>query len=128
MKEAQQRTLVIGGMIAFLCVALGAFGAHALKEILNVAGRHQYDLGVRYAFIHAFALMFIAFARPIAKNVQRIHQAQWFFITGIILFSGSLVLLGVTGIRVFAYLTPLGGLCFLLGWGLFIASMRGEKR
>ena len=128
MKAAQRRTFIIGGVIAFLCVALGAFGAHAFKDILSEAGRHQYDLGIRYAFIHAFAIMFGAFAQAIAVNVRRIYQAEWFFLLGIILFSGSLVLLAITGIRAFAYVTPFGGFCFLLGWVLVIVSMRGKEQ
>lgn len=113
-------------IIGLVTVALGAFGAHALKDILDEAGKHRFDLASRYAFIHALAIMAAALALPLAAKPQRLLLAAWLFIAGIVLFSGSLVILALTGIRFFAVVTPLGGLCFLVGWGFFAFGMRGK--
>lgn len=127
MMHAQRRILLTAAIIGFLCVALGAFAAHALKEHLIGAGQHQYELGVRYAFFHVLALMMTALARPVASHPARIDQAARFFVIGIVLFSGSLILLGLTGIKYFAFVTPLGGLSFLVAWVLLIFSMRAHQ-
>ncbi len=116
--------LIAGATIAFLCVLFGAFGAHALKQVLGDAAKHQYDLGVRYAFIHAIAIMIAGLAMPMAGNAIRLSYAVFLFIAGVLLFSGSLILLALSGVKYFAFLTPLGGLSFLLAWLLFIFSMK----
>ncbi len=127
MLDQQRKTLITGAVFMFLCVAFGAFGAHALKEMLTEVGARQYDLGIRYAFIHALAILIAALARPLAVNAGQLSLAVWFFIAGIVLFAGSLILLGVTQNTLFALFTPLGGLSFLMGWGMFIFSMRAVK-
>jgi len=124
MKTRQRELLFIAAIIGFLGVALGAFGAHALKNILSEAGQRQYDLGVRYAYIHALALAVSSLAMPLAGNSKRLNLAAWFFIAGVVMFSGSLILLALTGIKFFAAITPLGGLSFLLGWGFFAYSIK----
>ena len=124
--NSQRRIFITGASFAFICVALGAFGAHALKEVLSDSASHQYELAIRYAFMHALALMIIALAHPIAVNEKKINLAAWFFGAGICLFSGSLILLALSGNHVFAVFTPLGGLCFLIGWVSLILSMRGR--
>jgi uncharacterized membrane protein YgdD (TMEM256/DUF423 family) len=127
MKAKQIRLLLIGAIFGFLAVVLGAFGAHALKEMLGEVGRPQYDLGVRYAFIHVFAIITVGLAMPIAGRVKYLNYAAGFFVTGIVLFSGSLVLLALSQRTIFAMITPFGGLAFLLGWGLFIYGLRTIK-
>lgn len=127
MKEKQIWLLLIAAVMGFLAVALGAFGAHAVKELLSEAGRAQYDLGVRYAFIHVFAIFAAGFALPLAGNVKYLNRAAGFFVAGIVLFSGSLMLLALSQRIFFAMITPLGGLAFLLGWGFFIYGLRAAK-
>ena len=123
--NSRQRTLFfVAAIIGFLSVAFGAFGAHALKDMLSEAGQRQYDLGVRYAFIHALVLLATGLIMPLVTNARRLEMAGWFFISGVVMFSGSLILLGLTGIAFFASITPLGGLSFLLGWAFFAFSIR----
>jgi uncharacterized membrane protein YgdD (TMEM256/DUF423 family) len=127
MKEKQISLLIIAAIFGFLAVVFGAFGAHALKEILGEAGRQQYNLGVRYAFIHVFAIFAVGLAMPLAGKVKTLNYAAGFFVAGIILFSGSLILLALSQRNFFAMITPLGGLAFLLGWGFFIYGLRAAK-
>jgi len=123
--KAQQGTLLfIAAVLGFLTVALGAFGSHALKDILSESARHQYDLGVRYAFIHVLAILATGLAMPLVSNPKHLNLAGWFFITGVVVFSGSLVALALSQIPFFAVITPLGGLSLLLGWGFLAYGIR----
>ncbi len=127
MKETQINLLFIGTIFAFFAVAFGAFGAHALKDTLSEAGLHQYDLGVRYAFIHTLAIFAAGLSMPLAGKAKYLNFAAWFFIAGIVLFSGSLILLALSQKVAFAMITPFGGFAFLLGWGFFAYGLRGGK-
>lgn len=127
MKERQRELLFIAAVLGFMAVAFGAFGSHALKDMLSEAGQHQYDLGVRYAFIHVLALLAVSLAMPLAGKPKHLNLAAWFFISGVLIFSGSLMLLALSQIKFFAVVTPLGGLCFLLGWGFFAYGIRGGQ-
>ncbi len=125
MKQRQHELLFIAAVLGFLAVAFGAFGSHALKGLLSETGQHQYDVGVRYAFIHVLAILAVALAIPLAGKPGHLNLAAWFFISGVVLFSGSLMLLALSNIEFFAVITPLGGLGFLLGWGFFAYGIRG---
>jgi len=105
----------LGSLFAFLAVALGAFGAHALRNSFASGMAEVYETGVRYQFFHALALFAVVFAMTYWKSTSA-SLAGWLFVAGIILFSGSLYVLSITGIRVFGAITPLGGLAFLAGW------------
>ncbi len=105
----------IAGILGFLGVVLGAFGAHALKDKLSADLAAIYQTGVLYHLVHALALLAVALY---GKSTQ--IDVQWgalFFLLGILFFSGSLYTLSITGIRVLGAVTPIGGLFFLLGWG-----------
>jgi uncharacterized membrane protein YgdD (TMEM256/DUF423 family) len=107
--------LVLASIFGFLGVALGAFGAHALKSSLSSEMLGVFETGVRYQMYHAFGLFAAALALQSAEN-RKVRFAGWLFVAGIILFSGSLYVLAVTGVRVFGIITPFGGVCFLAGW------------
>jgi uncharacterized membrane protein YgdD (TMEM256/DUF423 family) len=103
------------GVAGFLGVALGAFGAHALKTRLSPDLLAVFETGVRYQMYHVFAMLAAAWAW--ARWPARIFAAAgWLFLAGIVVFSGSLYLLASTGVRMFGAITPLGGLGFLAGW------------
>jgi uncharacterized membrane protein YgdD (TMEM256/DUF423 family) len=103
------------GLAGFVSVALGAFGAHALRAKLAPDMLVVFETGVRYQMYHALALL--AAASAWARWPTRIFAASgWLFVAGIVVFSGSLYLLALTGIRGFGAVTPLGGLAFLGGW------------
>ena|SRR5690349_18749713 len=108
-----------GSMFMFLAVALGAFGAHALKDRLSPDLLAVYETGVRYQVYHALGLFAIAWLSDKYPNTM-ISAAGVSFIVGIVLFSGSLYLLSLTGVRWIGAVTPIGGLSFLIGWMLLV--------
>lgn len=105
----------IGSLAALLGVAAGAFGAHALRQRLTPDMLAVFETGVRYQLVHALALLAVAWACARWPG-HGSRAAGWLFIVGIVLFSGSLYLLVVTGMRSFGAVTPVGGLAFMLGW------------
>src|SRR5579875_3910005 len=105
--------LTVGSIFAFLSVALGAFGAHALKEKLTPERLTVFQTGVQYEMYHAIGLFVVGLLSKFDPAVRYLPVAGWLFTVGIVLFSGSLYLLCLTGFRKFGAITPLGGLCFL---------------
>jgi uncharacterized membrane protein YgdD (TMEM256/DUF423 family) len=112
----QKLTLTIAAVMGALAVALGAFGTHALKNMLLQNGRTEtYELAVRYHFYHALALLITGLLMD--KYMSSPFQwASLFFLLGILLFSGSLYLYALTNKTPFAMITPLGGVCFIIAW------------
>jgi uncharacterized membrane protein YgdD (TMEM256/DUF423 family) len=107
----------IAATLCFLAVALGAFGAHALKSVIESHGLIDvWNKAVLYHFVHAIALLI--FALYGASN----RGAWWFLFAGILLFSGSLYTMALTNIRWLGVITPLGGICFLAGWAWLVIS------
>lgn len=116
--------LAIGAVNGFLAVAAGAFGAHGLASTLPPTLLEVYKTGASYHLVHAVALCIVALAGPPGAALPR--AAAFAFLTGIVLFSGSLYALAVTGARGWGAVTPLGGLSFLAGWVLLAAwAVRG---
>lgn len=111
--------LISGAVFAFFSVALGAFGAHALKQILDDYGQSIWDTAVQYQMLHAAALLVLGLLQAHFREIN-FSPAGWAFIVGIILFSGSLYALAVSGIKILGAVTPLGGLAFLFGWSWLI--------
>jgi uncharacterized membrane protein YgdD (TMEM256/DUF423 family) len=107
--------LLLGSLFGFMGVALGAFGAHALKARLNVDLLSVFETGVRYQMYHALALFAVAWAYT-RRPGPTITIAGWLFVAGIVIFSGSLYMLALTGTRSWGVFTPLGGIAFLAGW------------
>ena len=105
----------LGAGFMFLAVGLGAFGAHALKARLEPDMLAAFEVGVRYQVYHALALLLLAALRGPSK-------AAWCFTAGIILFSGSLYILALTGVRKWGAVTPIGGVLFLAGWLILLFS------
>lgn len=110
-----------GAVLAFLAVAIGAFGAHALRGGLTPGDLATFETGARYQFYHALALFAVAWAMG-RWPAGTVTVAGWLFVAGVVLFSGSLYVLVLTGARWIGAVTPLGGLCFLTGWGLLAWS------
>jgi uncharacterized membrane protein YgdD (TMEM256/DUF423 family) len=108
-----------GSLLALLAVALGAFAAHGLKSRLSPDMLSIFEVGVRYHMYHALALFAVAWAFSHWPNGTT-RAAGWAFIAGVIIFSGSLYLLSITGIRWLGAITPIGGVAFLIGWFLLI--------
>lgn len=109
--------IVLAAINGFLGVALGAFAAHGLAAYFSDKPRLEanFKTGVQYQFYHALALLAVAFATR-EFSAALIPLSGWLFLLGIILFSGSLYILSLTGKRWLGAVTPLGGLAFLAGW------------
>lgn len=106
---------VTASFMGLLAVAFGAFGAHLLKSHLGADQLATFETGVRYQMYHAFALLAVALAYAKWPG-KALAAGGWLFIIGTVLFSGSLYVLSLTGMRWVAFVTPLGGLAFLAGW------------
>jgi uncharacterized membrane protein YgdD (TMEM256/DUF423 family) len=111
-----------GAIFAFVGVAAGAFGAHALRATLPPALLSAFETGVRYQLIHALALLACAWAIDRFASRAAVTAAV-LFITGILLFSGSLYALALTGRSAFGIVTPFGGLALLAGWLVFAIGL-----
>ena len=111
----------IASLLMFLGVALGAFGSHALKDKLTEYYLDVYKTAVTYHFIHALGLFVVAWLSTQFTD-PKIHTAGIFLVVGIVLFSGSLYVLSITGIKWLGAITPLGGVSFLTGWVLLILA------
>jgi uncharacterized membrane protein YgdD (TMEM256/DUF423 family) len=112
----------IAAVLGFLAVALGAFGAHSLKELLS---RHEttaiWEKAVLYHFIHALILF-------VLPAMGRTHWGPWYaFLIGILIFSGSLYLLAATNVRWLGAVTPIGGVSFLVGWAWLVFKPLADK-
>ena len=107
--------VVLGALFSGLAVAAGAFGAHGLRGRLEPDMLAVFETGARYQMYHGLGLVAVAWA---AERWPGGHAfaAGWLFVAGIVLFSGSLYVLSISGVRWLGAVTPLGGLCFLAGW------------
>ncbi|HVC19253.1 MAG TPA: DUF423 domain-containing protein [Vicinamibacterales bacterium] len=112
--------LFAGSLFAGLAVVLGAFGAHALRARLSPDMLEVWETGVRYQMYHALALLATAWAASRWPASRLPAWAGWFFIAGIVLFSGSLYVLALTGRPWYGAITPIGGLSFLAGWACLV--------
>jgi uncharacterized membrane protein YgdD (TMEM256/DUF423 family) len=117
-RSRAQPFLVWGTILAGIGVAAGAFGAHALKEILDASMLQVFETATRYLMYHAFGLCIVSWAIDRYPE-QGLQKSGWLFIIGILLFSGSLYGVSLAGVRWLGAVTPVGGLAFIAGWILF---------
>lgn len=114
----KETTVLWGAVMGGVAVAIGAFGAHALKPFLAAAGRQDtFELAVRYQFYHALALLVTGLAMHQMES-KKLQYSSLCFLFGILFFSGSLYTLCFTGLGVLGAVTPLGGVFFISGWVL----------
>jgi uncharacterized membrane protein YgdD (TMEM256/DUF423 family) len=110
--------LAIASILGGLAVAIGAFGAHALKEQLSDRALAIFETANRYQMYHALAILLVALLRQQTEAAQLyLTISGYSFLIGIMLFSGSLYALSISGVKVLGAIAPLGGLAFLIGWG-----------
>ena len=107
--------IFLGSISCALCVIIGAFGAHGLKDILTEYGKDVYEKGNLYHFFHSIALIVNGL---LAENFNHLNFnfSGYLFLLGIILFSGTLYALAITDIKILGAITPIGGICFIVGW------------
>ena len=122
-KEIELNFLVIGAISGCLVVILGAFGAHGLKDVLDEYGNTIYEKAVLYHMFHTMAILILGLIEKIQPELQ-LSLAGWAFIFGIILFSGSLYILAVTGFKWMGMITPFGGVFFIIGWVLLFLKVK----
>ncbi|MED5524536.1 MAG: DUF423 domain-containing protein [Pseudomonadota bacterium] len=116
--------LMLSALYGATGVAMGAFAAHGLKKVLSAEMLAVMETGVRYQLIHALAMMGLVVLAG-RMTSPWLSAAGWLMAAGVLLFSGSLYLLGLTGIKFFGPITPLGGLCLILGWlALLVAALK----
>lgn len=118
-------SIISGSIHGFLVVALGAFGAHALKAILDDYGIGIWETAVQYQMFHATAILLIGvlMSKKLLGSIATLKWAAILMNLGIVFFSGSLYILALTGIKILGAITPIGGLLFLTGWILIIISV-----
>lgn len=122
----QKNFLLVAAVLGFLGVAFGAFGAHGLRNRLSPDMLSVFEIGVRYQMYHVFALLGVAAAIGHFGQVRLLSVAGWAFLAGIVIFSGSLYALALTGTAMFGAITPIGGVGLLIGWAclaFFAASL-----
>ena len=115
--------LAAGGVAALLAVALGAFGAHALKGRVPPELLAVWHTGVEYHLVHALGLLAVGIVAIHLPDSALLRWSGWLMLAGIILFSGSLYVLALSGERWLGAVTPLGGLAFLAAWALFVTAV-----
>jgi len=114
--------LFLAAFFGFLSVALGALGAHSLKNILDEYGKSVYEKAVLYQMFHSMALFAVGVLQLLFKGVS-FSPAGFGFLIGILLFSGSLYVLAISGLKWLGAITPIGGLSFLFGWAWLIFAI-----
>jgi uncharacterized membrane protein YgdD (TMEM256/DUF423 family) len=118
--------LALAAFSGFLSVALGALGAHSLKNVLDEYGRSIYEKAVTYQMFHTMGLFAVGVLQMFLKNTS-FSISGWSFVIGIFLFSGSLYVLALTGATWLGAITPFGGASFLLGWAFFAYTIIKTK-
>ncbi len=123
MPQTAKVFLILGGFNAALVVLLGAFGAHALKARLPADMLAVYQTGVHYHLFHALGLIAVGLVATQIPASAYLKWSGWLMLAGIVLFSGSLYVLSVSGLRWLGMVTPFGGLAFILSWTLFVIAV-----
>jgi len=126
MTVVTKRYAALGCLLAALAVIAGALGSHALREVLSPKMMAVYQVAVQYHFYHALGLLAVAGLANLVRDQRWVKWAGAAMLLGILLFSGSLYLLSLTGIHWLGAITPLGGLSFILAWVLLaLAAFKG---
>ncbi len=112
--------IMLAGINGFLAVSLGAFAAHGLRERLSAELLNTFQTGVQYHMYHALALFGIGMLMINFPAASILRTSAYIMLAGIVLFSGSLYLLSITGVRWLGAITPLGGVCFLIAWAQLV--------
>lgn len=131
MTVLDKNILATGSFLMAVTIAIGAFGAHGLKELLDASALQSFEVGVRYQIYHALAILGLGIATGVEQRLKK--RIFCIFIVGIFLFSGSIYLLSLSILLPFkingiGFLTPLGGLLFIIGWVLFAYEMLSLKK
>ncbi len=114
----------LAAVLGAIAVAFGAFAAHGLKSWLEPSMLANWQTGVRYQFYHVFALLAAGWLADRTRNNRSARWSGWLFLMGVLLFSGSLYVMALTGWRWLGVITPFGGVAFVVGWLLLANAAR----
>jgi len=114
--------IIFGAFFALTAVMAGAFGAHGLRNLVSERSLEVFQTAAAYQMYHAIALVLIALLSGFGLSRRLLSLSAGFFLAGILLFSGSLYTLVLTDMRWVGAITPLGGLCFMIGWALLLTA------
>jgi len=125
-----KKIIATGAVLGFIAIILGAFGAHALKEVLDANQLASFETGVRYQMYHAIFLLFIGSTSYVSEKAKK--SIYYFVLSGVVLFSGSIYFLATRGItdvdiRAIGVVTPIGGLLMICAWGLLFLNIIKKK-
>lgn len=125
-----KRILSTGAILGMIAIILGAFGAHALKKVLSIEQLSTFETGVRYQMYHALFLLFFGLMKDIPQKTKKVIYFLVLF--GVILFSGSIYLLATNHLtsfdfKIIGFVTPIGGLLLILGWGVLLMNIMNKK-
>ncbi|WP_372523784.1 DUF423 domain-containing protein [Sulfuricaulis sp.] len=123
MPQTAKVFLILGGINAALVVLLGAFGAHGLKTRMTAEMLAVYQTGVHYHLFHALGLLAVGLVATQISGSAYLRWSGWLMLVGIILFSGSLYVLSISGLRWLGMVTPFGGILFIVAWILFVVAI-----
>ena len=119
----------IGAVVGFLAVGMGAFGAHSLSDRLKALGTlANYETAAQYQMYHALALVAVGGLAIAGRTGTAVAVAGWGFLLGTLVFSGSLYILSLTGIRWLGAITPIGGVALLVGWLALAVAAEGPSK
>lgn len=123
------KLIPIGALMCMLAVAFGAFGAHALKGQLDSYYLEIYKTGVLYHLIHALAIVLIGVIAQLLPHDRKVITSGYLMLAGVVIFSGSLYFLAISGQRWLGAITPIGGILFILAWGLLaLTSLKRKEK
>jgi uncharacterized membrane protein YgdD (TMEM256/DUF423 family) len=114
--------ITLASLSGMLAVMLGAFGAHGLRGKLDDHATGIFETAVQYHFYHSLALLAVGIIALTQPQTALLKSSGWLFLVGILVFSGSLYLLAVSGVKWLGAITPLGGLAFIAGWACLAAT------
>ena len=125
-----KKILSTGAILGMIAIILGAFGAHALKKVLSIEQLSTFETGVRYQMYHALFLLFLGLLKDVPQKTKK--TIYFLVLFGVILFSGSIYLLATNDLTSFDYkiigfVTPIGGLLLILGWGVLLLNIMNKK-
>ncbi|QQX77338.1 MULTISPECIES: DUF423 domain-containing protein [Aequorivita] len=123
--------VITASFLTAVTIAMGAFGAHGLKNMVEIEALNTFETGIRYQMYHCLALLILGLAPSIPEKIKK--TVFWLFILGILLFSGSIYLLALNEVLPFnsakiGFITPIGGLLFIIGWIWFAFKMLSLKK
>lgn len=125
-----KKILSTGAILGVIAIILGAFGAHALKKVLSVEQLVTFETGVRYQMYHALFLLFLGLLKDVPQKTK--NAIYFLVLIGVILFSGSIYLLATNDLtpfdfKIIGFVTPIGGLLLILGWGVLLLNIMNKK-